>query len=315
MSILFRRKAIVPVWFGMFGLFALLGPSMTFATSVFVLLLGTMAPTIMLILWKTPQPTIAEVLNLVETSWTAGHQADRASAMFPRERIHMRSARILAIVIAWAVISPSAIAAQDLSSYRGFQLGMSLDAVAQQAGIASEARVIHRRPELIQELTWEPPRSLGSPRPGESVRKVLLSFYNGELFRIVVSYQWDRTEGLTVEDMVDALSVTYGHAMLPATEIASSLSRVSTESDRIVAHWGDPQHAINLVRPSYASTFGLVMFSKPLDALARAASIEAIRLNEQEAPGRAIERQRQQEDEAQARQEKARTENKATFRP
>ena len=116
------------------------------------------------------------------------------------------------------------------------------------------------------------------------------SFYNGQLFRIVVSYERNRTEGLTVEDMVDALSVTYGLAMLPATEIAFSVSRVSTESDRIVAHWGDPQHAINLVRPSYASTFGLVMWSKRLDALARAASVEAIRLHEQEAPGRALER-------------------------
>ena len=70
MSILFRRKAIVPVWFVMFGLFALLGPSMTFATSVMVLLLGTMALTIMLILWKTPEPTHAEVLHRVETSRT-----------------------------------------------------------------------------------------------------------------------------------------------------------------------------------------------------------------------------------------------------
>ncbi len=230
----------------------------------------------------------------------------------------MRGALILAMSIAWAVNSSSVIAGQDLSSYRGFQLGMSLDAVATQTGIVSEARVVHQRPELIQELTWEPPRSLGSPPPGESVRKVHLSFYNGQLSRIVVSYQWDRTEGLTVEDMVEALSVTYGPAMLPATEIASPLSRVYrvyTESDRIVAHWGDPQHAINLVRPSYASTFGLVMFSERLDALARAASVEAIRLDEQEAPGRAIERQRKQKDEDHARQEKARTGNKATFQP
>ena len=139
----------------------------------------------------------------------------------------MRGALILAMSIAWAVNASSVIAGQDLSSYRGFQLGMSLDAVAQQTGIVSEARVVHQRPELIQELTWEPPRSLGSPPPGESVRKVLLSFYNGQLFRIVVSYERGRTEGLTVEDMVDALSVTYGPALLPATEIASSVSRVS----------------------------------------------------------------------------------------
>ena len=227
----------------------------------------------------------------------------------------MSSARILAMSIAWVVISSSVISAQDLSRYREFQLGMSLVAVAEQAGITSQARMLAQRPELIRELMWQPPRSLGTSPPGDSVRKILLSFYDGQLSRIVVNYEWDRTEGLTVEDMVQALSVKYGPATLPATEISSSLSRVYTDSDKIVAHWEDSQHAINLVRPSYASTFGLVVFSKQLDALARAASLEAIRLDEQEAPGRAIERKKKQEDEDHARQEQARTVHKATFRP
>ena len=54
------------MWLVVFGLFALFGPSMTFATGVFVLLLGTLALTIMLMLWKAPPPTIAEVLRQVE---------------------------------------------------------------------------------------------------------------------------------------------------------------------------------------------------------------------------------------------------------
>ena len=227
----------------------------------------------------------------------------------------MKSARILAMSIAWVVISSSAISAQDLSRYREFQLGTNLVAVAQQAGITPEARVVHQRPELIQELTWHATRSLGSSPPGDSVSKILLSFYNGQLFRIVVSYERDRTEGLTVGDVVDALSVSYGPATLSATEISSSVSRVDNDSDKIVAHWEDAEHSLNLVRPSYASTFGLVAFSKRLDALARAASIEAIRLDEQEAPARAIERKKKQEDEDYARREHARNVNKTAFRP
>jgi hypothetical protein len=66
MLMLFRRKAVIPVWFVVFGLFALFGSSMTFATGVFVLLLGTLALIIMLMLWKAPPPTIAEVLRQVE---------------------------------------------------------------------------------------------------------------------------------------------------------------------------------------------------------------------------------------------------------
>ena len=66
MLMLFRREAVIPVWLVVFGLLALSGSSMTFATGVFVLLLGTLVLTIMLILWKAPPSTIAEVLRQVE---------------------------------------------------------------------------------------------------------------------------------------------------------------------------------------------------------------------------------------------------------
>ena len=69
----------------------------------------------------------------------------------------MTNACILAMSIAWVVISSSVISAQDLSNYREFQLGMSVVTVARHAGITAEPRVLHRRPELIQELMWQPP--------------------------------------------------------------------------------------------------------------------------------------------------------------
>ncbi len=71
MLMVFRRKAAIPVWLVVFGLFALFGSSMTFATGVFVLLLGTLALTIMLMLWKAPPHTIAEMLRDVDASRTA----------------------------------------------------------------------------------------------------------------------------------------------------------------------------------------------------------------------------------------------------
>jgi hypothetical protein len=120
---------------------------------------------------------------------------------------------------------------------------------------------------------------------------------------------------MTVEDMVEALSATYGVALLPSTEISPLLFTIQTDSDKVVAHWEDPEHSLDLFRPSYASTFGLAMFSKRLDALARAASVESIPLSDEVASGQAIDRKRQQEDEDHARQEKARTVNKSTFQP
>ena len=58
---LFRREAVIPVWLVVFGLFALFGSSTTFATGVFVLLLGTLALTIMQILWKAPPNPVHQV--------------------------------------------------------------------------------------------------------------------------------------------------------------------------------------------------------------------------------------------------------------
>lgn len=327
MAMLLQRKAVVPVWVLVLGLFGLFGPSMTFSTGTFVIFIWGLALTIMLVWWKAPTPSIAEVVRDVRVSHTERSRvgADRTQhrTRYPRGRIHMRSARvptILTISLACLVMSAPLVSGQDLSTYREYQLGMSPAIVAQHAGIAPETRVIHHRPELIEELVWIAPLGLSSIESGDSARKILFSFYNGELYRIVVDYAWDRTEGLTVEDVVDALSRSYGPAALPAVAIGTSAIRppiagADSASDRIVARWEDVQHALSLVRPAYASTFGLVMSSKPLDALARAASAHGIGLDERDAPRRAVERQKEREDTERARQETVRRANKATFRP
>jgi hypothetical protein len=224
------------------------------------------------------------------------------------------SARMLALSFSWVLMSAPLLSAQDLSKYREFQLGMSLATAAQHSGVTAEARVPNQPAELIQELTWQPRRGLATSAAGDSVRKVLLSFYNGQLFRIAVSYDWERTEGMTVDDMIDALSATYGPATLPNPDLIPLLSRVDADNDRILAHWEDAQYSLNLVRPSYASTFGLVMFSRKSEALARAATIQSLWLVDQEASARAIERKKSQDDADHVRQEQIRARNKAIFR-
>jgi hypothetical protein len=224
------------------------------------------------------------------------------------------SARILALSFSWVVMSAPLLSAQDLSKYREFQLGMRLATAAQQSGVTSTTRAPHQRGELIQELTWQPPQGLATASPADSVRKVLLSFYNDQLFRIAVSYAWERTEGLTVEDMIDGLSAMYGPATLPNPDLIPLLSRDVVDSDRILAHWEDAHYSLNLVRPSHASTFGLVMISKQSDALARAATVQSLWLDDQDASARATERKRNQEDADHTRQEQVRARNKATFR-
>ncbi len=214
-------------------------------------------------------------------------------------------------------VSEPAIDARDLSRYREFQFGTSLLAVAKQTGMKpSEVRTIHQRPALIQELEWQPQHFLGdSSLQTEPARELLFSFYNGELFRIVIQYDRYRTEGLTDEDLIAAISARYGTATKPAAEITFSSSQVYNDNEKVIARWEDAEYSFNFFRSSYQPTFGMVVFSKRLDALARAAIAEALRLDEQEAPQREAERQKKQAEEHQAAQEKARLVNKSNFRP
>jgi hypothetical protein len=83
----------------------------------------------------------------------------------------------------------------------------------------SEARTIHQRPAVIQELAWQPQFLTGASARTDPVRTITCSFYNGRLFRIVVTYDRDKIEGLTELDIVEAMSASYGLATLRATHI------------------------------------------------------------------------------------------------
>jgi len=229
----------------------------------------------------------------------------------------MINTRSFVIFIILAMLSTPLIHAQDLSSYRGFQLGMSLSAAAKQAEInPSEAKVIYQRPAVIQELEWQPQSSSSSSAQADPVEEVLFSFYNGQLYRIVVNYDERRTVGLTDEDLIEAISAKYGRPTTPVAQIiSSSPSQVYSDSEKVLARWEDSQYSFNLFRFSYGSVPGMLVFSKRLDALAQVAIVEAIRVNKQEAPQREIDRQKQQDDEKRAAGQKARPVNKANFRP
>jgi hypothetical protein len=221
----------------------------------------------------------------------------------------------LLLVLFWAVLSAPLLYGQDLSRYREFQFGMNLDSLARQTNVKpSEAKMLHQRPAMIQELWWQ--HSFGGSPDTDSVREVIFSFYNGELFRMVVNYDRYRTEGLTTEDMIEAISAQYGVATRPTAETVSfSSSQIYNDSEKVLARWEDAQYSYNLFRFSYRPTFGMVLFSKRLDALARAAVADAIRLDAQEAPQREIEVQKKLREENRISQEKAKLVNKPIFRP
>ena len=104
------------------------------------------------------------------------------------------------LLLSWTLISASLLSAADLSQYRHFRLDSDLKGLAKQAEVdPSEVKTIHEYPAAIQELSWR-------GESEDSVRGILFSFYNTELFRMVVDYDRYNTEGLTADDMIDALS-------------------------------------------------------------------------------------------------------------
>ena len=129
-------------------------------------------------------------------------------------------------------------------------------------GTASEAKTIHKRPALLQDLEWRPSRwILGSVSPStDAVRQIVFSFYDDRLFRIVVDYDHERTEGLTDADMIDAISAVYGTRLTRTSGRAARVaSRVEIESGSSVAKWGDAGHVVALYRTaSYGDALRLI---------------------------------------------------------
>jgi hypothetical protein len=66
---------------------------------------------------------------------------------------------------------------------------------------------------------------------------------------------------------------------------------------------------------SYRGGFRLIVTDAALDDLARKATAQAVRLDDQEAPKREVARLKKEQDDGRAAAEKARLANKKVFRP
>jgi hypothetical protein len=224
----------------------------------------------------------------------------------------MKTIRSSILCFVVLLLAAPLLRAQDLSKYRHFTLGMSMTRVLERTGQRmTDVKAIHGRPAMIQELEWWPPNLPGSSFQSNTVKQILFSFYNGELYKISVTYDQSSTEGLTTEDMVRSISQTYG----PTTSVALAID--STKNDHydlkpaVVASWEDAQNSFNLVRSSYGDRLGLVIYSKRVNEQAELAIAEAVELDKQEGPQREAALLKKQTDDL----ESARQKNRKIFRP
>jgi hypothetical protein len=224
----------------------------------------------------------------------------------------MKTMRSVGISFFTILLSAPLARGQDLSKYRDFSLGMSLPELSSQVDLRPlQTKLIQKHPAVIQELTCWPDGSSDYSRQTDSVGQIFFSFYNGELFRILVTYDQDATHGLTAEDMVQAISTKYGTPTRPADEISFPTNELYRSTEKVIARWEDAQYSINLVRSRFLNSFALFMFSKRLDAQAETAIAKSIKLEGQEVPQKEIDRQKKETDDLEA----ARQKNRKIFRP
>jgi len=226
-------------------------------------------------------------------------------------RTMMRSLVVFLLVMVVLLLSIPQVHAQDLSRYRNFSFGMTVvDLTKQIDQKPANAAVLHERPALIQELSWFPPQPYSNLRPAEPVDQILFSFYNGALYRMLLTYDGSATKGLTDEDMIQVVSAKYGLATRPVALVSFPMNPSYKSTEKVIARWEDPQYSLNLFR-SYGDTFAIVMFAKQVDAQAGISIAESVKLEQQEAPQKEAARVKKTSDDLEGQRQK----NIKTLRP
>lgn len=223
----------------------------------------------------------------------------------------MKTIRKSAIFLTLVLFLTPLVAAQSISTYRKFSLGTSLAALSKQVDQDPlRADLIQRSPALIQQVLYWPVDTSPYSGAADSVSQIVFNFYDGSLYKIVVTYDGDATEGLTDDDLVQALSVRYGTARRFYPELKLPSTDQYAPSREAVAQWEDSDTSVILFRTANFNSFGFSVASKNVDAKADAAIADSLRLAKQNAPQIEIDRQKGEADKLEA----ARLKNIKAFR-
>ena len=224
----------------------------------------------------------------------------------------MNNACVVLIAVALLFSSQSG-SAQDLSRYRAYILQSSVESVIAASGTrAADPRTLHERPAKIQELEWRAPYASSAGDGADPVRGAIFAFCNDALYQVVVSYDRNRTDGLTNSDIIESLTAVYGEPVLRSSRSRPAAALPDTV---VLAQWDSPDSSLTLLRSAYSAEFQLVLMSKALSTRARDAIREAGRLDAIDAPRLELEQQKKEVADANEARDKVRTTNKAAFRP
>ena len=223
----------------------------------------------------------------------------------------MKMIRTVVVSLGMILLAAPLVHGQDLSKYRNFSLGTSLADISKQIDERpADATLIHEHPALIEEMTWWPPQPYGPSRPAEPVGQIRFSFYNGALYRMLVTYDSSATKGLTDEDMIRVVSSKYGTATRPIAVVNFPTNPAYHATEKVLARWEDSQYSLNLFQ-SFGDTYAVVLFTKQLDAQAGTSIAESVKWEEQQAPQKEAARVKKNADDLELDRQK----NIKTLRP
>lgn len=226
----------------------------------------------------------------------------------------MSSHRVVSLLFSLACLSTSTVlkAEQDLSRYKGFQFGMTLNVITEKVGLkADNARTLRATPILLQTLEWHTERE--NAAVGSSVNQIVFSFYNSKLYGMQISYDRLKTRGLSDQDLIDALSVPFGTAQRSEAEVM--FTSLYKESVKVIARWETREYSFSLVRSSYMPTYGIVGYDKRIELQALEAEVQAARADQSGAEAHETALKRTQDEDLRLEQERTRTSNKRRFEP
>ena len=180
-----------------------------------------------------------------------------------------RCLTIAALVLA---TSSSRAIAQGRSQYRTYAMGDSLLAISRQIGQPlMDATSTPAAPGAVQELRWHAGYVRRGAAPAvDPVDRLVFSFYEHRLFRIVIDYAPDRTEGMTAADMVAAVSELYGSPRRRTLATTEDAAAPVPPLETVIAQWISGDQSVVLLALQGQTTFRVIVVSSGLQTLARA---------------------------------------------
>jgi hypothetical protein len=222
------------------------------------------------------------------------------------------------VVVAWVCIATSAswLVAQSRHDYRTYRMGDDPLSVARLIGVPPPADAVSGVVGSVRELRWRAQRVRPGETPsGDPVALLVFSFYEDQLFRIVIDYSTERTEGMTEADMVAAVSSIYG----PPAKRTDPPNPVGLHpqrpADSVVAQWIDGELRVALLAVREQSAFRVIVASVPLERRARGAGAQEASADLQDWASIDADRPSASIDRAGSARERTREANIASFIP